>query len=336
MCASPPGGHDSAHPPGSGGLTPAGALRPAQGLKARASPLEAAGPGAVPARDAVPVLDPVPVQERADALPLTRLRLGATELTTSRLGLGTHGLHWLLSPRERQQLLALAFDLGIRYFDTAPSYGNGLAEAAVGRFAAPQRSQLILATKVGFPVSRLPSRVPGLLYAAKAAGAVGRKLIRAQPARDFSAAGTRRSVEQSLRALRTPYIDILYLHEPTAALLQDADALLATLEALQASGQVRHIGLSGAAAACAEVARLHPALAQALQIEVRPGEDGLPEGAQAGAAAVRFWEFPPARSPPPLARVMERLCHAAPEGVILLSTRSSAVLREAADLCRRL
>jgi aryl-alcohol dehydrogenase-like predicted oxidoreductase len=257
-------------------------------------------------------------------------------MSLPRLGLGTHGLHWLPT-RERQSLLALAFELGIRYLDTAPSYGEGLAEREIGRFAAKRREQLVIATKFGMPVNRTLSRVPGLLLAARAGGAIARKLgVASAPRRNYGAAAARASVEQSLRALRTTYLDVLYLHEPELSLLQDRDvaALVDTLETLRTLGIVRHFGLSGSLASCTAIAQAHPALAGLLQIEVPADAQGLPAAAAPfPAAAVRFWEFPKAGDhPADLSLVMHRLSQVAPHGTILLSTRDAAQLKEAARL----
>jgi hypothetical protein len=268
----------------------------------------------------------------AAALDACPLKPGAA----SRLGLGTHGLHRLLSSGARQALLHHAMDLGVRHFDTAPSYGDGLAEREIGRFAQGMRSELLITTKFGIPASRALSRMPGLLYAARAAGAITRRLrARRAPPRDYSAAHARTSLEQSLRALRTSYVDVLYLHEPDISQLPHMESLLAVLESLKAGGSVRHIGLSGSAAACARIALAHPALAQVLQIEVAADSAGLPRGdAAVPAAAVRFWEFPAARrSPrPELAAVMHGLTNLAPAGTILLSTHRIQLLRDCAGL----
>jgi aryl-alcohol dehydrogenase-like predicted oxidoreductase len=63
---------------------------------------------------------------------LPPVRLAKTEIVTSRLGFGTARLHYL-APRERQALLAAAAELGVVHFDTAPAYGDGIAETELGR-----------------------------------------------------------------------------------------------------------------------------------------------------------------------------------------------------------
>lgn len=176
----------------------------------------------------------------------------------SRLGLGTHSLHRLLSSAPRRQLLALAYDLRIRYFDTAPSYGTGLAQREIGRFAQGRRSSMILATKFGIPPGRLASRLPAAAYWAAAGGlalgALGARRGRPRPPhRDYRPECLRPSVESSLRELRTDHLDILYLHEPTADSIGDAGCLVEALQGLRQTGKVRRIGLSRAAKRIAQI-----------------------------------------------------------------------------------
>jgi len=221
-----------------------------------------------------------------------------TTLSASRIGLGTHSLHRLISSATRQRLLAQAHELGLSYFDTAPSYGAGIAEHELGRFVRNKRSSVVLTTKFGITTGRMGARIPGWNYAAMAGRLAKRMFSRPgvakSPPRDYTPAQARSSVEGSLQALRTDYIDVLYLHEPTLELLADEDPLARTLEELKACGKVRYVGLSGRASSCTGVARSHPRLAEVLQIEVAAGADGLPDKAGTGiAAAVRFWECAP-------------------------------------------
>src|SRR6185295_913371 len=59
----------------------------------------------------------------------------------------------------------------------------------------------------------------------------------------YSGTAVRRSLEGSLRRLRTDYVDLLQLHDPPLAVLRDGDAL-ATLERLRAEGKLRAVGVS--------------------------------------------------------------------------------------------
>jgi aryl-alcohol dehydrogenase-like predicted oxidoreductase len=249
--------------------------------------------------------------------------------------LGTHSLHRLTSTGARQRLLGLAHELGVSYFDTAPSYGAGIAELELGRLIRDKRSRLVLTTKFGITTGRLGATVPGWNYAAMAARLACRLISRPRaaklPPRDFSPGQARSSLESSLRVLKTDYVDILYLHEPALELLADADALAETLEGLRAAGKVRYVGLSGQAPSCASVARKHPHLAEVLQLEASPAADGLPDkvSSEGTAAAVTLCEFPsgPVQAER-LRTTMERLLAAAPRSVTLVSTNSEATLRE--------
>src|SRR5512133_999088 len=85
----------------------------------------------------------------------------AVDSQTSQLGLGLIGIgkpwgvvpHEIPSESEALSFLEFAFDLGIRYFDTAPSYGDGVSEQRLGRFlrglSPSDRSRVIVATKFG-------------------------------------------------------------------------------------------------------------------------------------------------------------------------------------------
>jgi len=118
-------------------------------------------------------------------------------------------------------MIARAADLGVRVFDTAPSYGAGEAERRLGealrRLGLPDA---IVSTKAGLLASGLTRR-----------------------RRDFTPTGVRRSVEASLRRLRRDSIDCLFLHGPSA--IELTDELLTTLADLIASGDIRAIGVCG-------------------------------------------------------------------------------------------
>ena len=127
------------------------------------------------------------------------------------LGLGLIGIGkpWGHTPApvpsepEAISLLELAFDLGIRYFDTAPSYGDGVSEERLGRFLkrmpAGRRSQVTVATKFGEHWDR-------------AAGA---------PYADHSFEALRRSLDESLARLGR--VEILQLHKTTPRALASAE-----------------------------------------------------------------------------------------------------------------
>jgi aryl-alcohol dehydrogenase-like predicted oxidoreductase len=164
-------------------------------------------------------------------------------------------------------LLARAADLGIRHFDAARSYGDGLAEATLGRFLSGRRSNFIVATKFGIAANRLIEAVP---LAAQPLRAF-RSIIRHARPRSatypmLTAAGLRASVERSLRALRIDFIDILFLHEPSLVRLAEAEKLLAEVDRQKSKGMIRFIGLAGAWMHAVEIVRSLPALVDVVQL----------------------------------------------------------------------
>ncbi len=122
--------------------------------------------------------------------------------------------------RETARLLNALLDLGINYIDTAPAYGA--SEERIGRHLAQRRSEFVLATKVG------ETFADGL------------------SAYDFSRDAVRRSIEESLRRLRTPFVDVLLLHSDGRDLwIQDETDAVVVLREFKERGLVRAIGLSG-------------------------------------------------------------------------------------------
>src|SRR5437773_1596207 len=92
---------------------------------------------------------------------IPEVRLDRSGLRTSRLAFGTSRLHHV-DYQKSQRLLALAAELGFVHFDTAPAYGDGLAERAVGRFIKRNRTSFVIATKYGIPPDPVLEAAPSL------------------------------------------------------------------------------------------------------------------------------------------------------------------------------
>ncbi|HEY0314718.1 MAG TPA: aldo/keto reductase [Sphingomonas sp.] len=124
-----------------------------------------------------------------------------------RLGMGTAALGNLYRPVSDEQAaetLSAAFDAGIRYFDTAPHYGFGLAEERLGR-ALAGRSDVIVSTKVGrllAPIANGEGERHGFVDARPF-----------EPVFDYSHDGVLRSLESSLGRLGRDRVDILFAHD---------------------------------------------------------------------------------------------------------------------------
>jgi D-threo-aldose 1-dehydrogenase len=136
-----------------------------------------------------------------------------TQLTLTEVGFGgasAGNLYRATSDAEAAAAVQAAWDGGIRYFDTAPHYGLGLSESRLGAaLRSRPRPDFVLSTKVG----RLLEDNPAPAGSDLAAGgfAVPDRLRRRY---DYSAAGVRRSLEDSLTRLGLDRVDIVYVHDP--------------------------------------------------------------------------------------------------------------------------
>lgn len=177
---------------------------------------------------------------------IPQITLERSGLRISQLSLGTAQLHNCASRKARVRLLKEAFDLGITHFDTAPLYGDGSAEEALGIAAKGNRCNITIATKFGLTASRWLGRLgaTGLpLYLARSV--LARRGLISWPKRDFAAPQMSKSLNESLTALQTDYLDIFFLHEPWLEDLESNEELLKRLSAEKTSGRIRHIGLAG-------------------------------------------------------------------------------------------
>jgi D-threo-aldose 1-dehydrogenase len=135
-----------------------------------------------------------------------------TPLLVTEVGFGgasAGNLYRETSDAEAAAAVQAAWAGGIRYFDTAPHYGLGLSEARLGEaLRSRPRSEFVLSTKVG----RLLEENPSPTGSDMAAGgfAVPDRLRRRL---DYSAAGVRRSLEDSLTRLGLDRVDIVYVHD---------------------------------------------------------------------------------------------------------------------------
>jgi D-threo-aldose 1-dehydrogenase len=124
----------------------------------------------------------------------------------ARMGLGTAplgGLFAEVSPQAATDTVDAAWGLGVRFFDTAPLYGSGLAEERLGQaLTCRPREEYTVSTKVGRVLQ------PG------AASPEFRGAPPFEAVFDFSVEGVRRSLAGSLRRLRLDAVDVLLLHDP--------------------------------------------------------------------------------------------------------------------------
>jgi aryl-alcohol dehydrogenase-like predicted oxidoreductase len=185
-----------------------------------------------------------------------RRLLGRTGLAVSAVGFGAWAIggnrfgnsYGPTDDAESQRAVRRAYELGCNFFDTADVYGHGHSEEVLGAALAGIRPEIILATKAGgnfYNRDVRPPRVPRI------AEALGRPLADLAPDvilpvthdANFSPAYLRFAVEQSLRRLRTDYIDLLQLHNPELGLIADPDTYQ-VLDDLKTAGKIRFYGVS--------------------------------------------------------------------------------------------
>src|SRR5712672_3183110 len=146
-------------------------------------------------------------------------------LEVSAIGLGCMGMSFSFPPfPERDEMIALiraAVERGVKFFDTAQVYGPFTNEELVGEALEPVRDQVVIATKFGFDLE-----------------GEGRGGVDSRPET------INRSVEGSLKRLRTETIDLLYQHrvDPDVPI----EEVAGTVKELIREGKVKHFGLSEA------------------------------------------------------------------------------------------
>ena len=170
-------------------------------------------------------------------------RMGTTDLLVPRIGLGTAALgnfQQAITDADAVAVVDRALALGVRYLDTAPLYGHGLAESRVGQAVAKvARDELIISTKVGRLLREDAPRDETQYHDGVP---FYRDVPAAGPVWDFSYDGVRRSVEESLERTGLDHFDVLLLHDPDQHLAAAASTGYAALRDLREAGLVRAIG----------------------------------------------------------------------------------------------
>jgi D-threo-aldose 1-dehydrogenase len=153
-----------------------------------------------------------------------------------RFGLGCAplgGLYESVSDEQAQATVDRAWELGVRYYDTAPLYGSGLSEQRVGAaLRGRPRDEFVLSTKVGRLLAEGGHADPIFEGAAAAA-----------PVFDFSYDGALRSLEASLERLGIDRVDIALIHDPDDHYGEAVDGAYRALVRMRDEGVVEAIGV---------------------------------------------------------------------------------------------
>jgi D-threo-aldose 1-dehydrogenase len=182
--------------------------------------------------------------------PLQRVPIGRTGLAPTRLGFGTAeigGLFRAVSDEAAAQVIDHAWQIGIRYFDSAPLYGYGNAERRLGAGLRERpRDDFVLSTKVGRVLVPIGEVEPGADIDRQARDGIDDASYKGTPpvrvVFDYSFDGVMRSVEDSLRRLGLDRVDILYIHDPDDHWEDAIKGAYPALDRLRREGVVRAIG----------------------------------------------------------------------------------------------
>ena len=168
--------------------------------------------------------------------PLELAQIGTTKLKVTRLGMGSAPLGGLppdTAKANSDAIVHKGYELGIRYFDTAPLYVSGRSERYFASgFTGVDRDSFILSTKVG----RILDPIAG------ETDEVFSDMPRLQPVFDFSRDGVLRSIEESLKRLEMDRIDIVLIHDPDDHHEQAINEAFPTLAELRSQGVIGAIG----------------------------------------------------------------------------------------------
>ncbi len=155
-------------------------------------------------------------------------RFGTSDLVVSEVGIGTWTLasDWWGVVAEPMTLLHAALECGINFIDTAPVYGDdAIGETMLAELIRGRRSEIVLTTKCGYDLD-LP-RIKG----------------QGERPQDFSPAGVRAQLDDSLRRMQTDYIDLYQLHNARIDPVR-SDDLWEALLTLRGEGKIRELGVA--------------------------------------------------------------------------------------------
>ena len=149
--------------------------------------------------------------------------VGHSGLKLSAIGLGCNNFGWQIDKETSRLVVDTALDMGVTHFDTADIYGDGSpqnnSETMLGELLGKRRKDVVIATKFGMKTMDISD---GLL------GASRQHIMRA--------------VEDSLKRLKTDWIDLYYLHQPDP--LTPMEETLRALDDLIDQGKIRYCACS--------------------------------------------------------------------------------------------
>ncbi|WP_138481442.1 aldo/keto reductase [Dyadobacter bucti] len=180
-------------------------------------------------------------------------------ITSSALGFGCAPILGAVDAKRARRIIDCALDCGITHFDLARSYGYGEAEEFVGNVIRDRRNELVIASKFGIKANwksqllkPLKPLVRYLRSGEKKVDLVPKKPAKTEPSKGadmfhdripFRGPDMRRSLEKSLRALGSDYLDYLFVHNPLEPIVH-VDELAETAQKLKEEGKIRAWGIA--------------------------------------------------------------------------------------------
>ena len=150
------------------------------------------------------------------------VRLGKAGVKVSRICLGCmsfgNEMGWMLETDKARPIIERALELGINFFDTANVYSSGRSEEITGELLKGYRNDIVLATKVYFPMGEKPNE------------------------RGLSRRHIMKQIENSLRRLQTDHVDLYQIHRWDYE--TPIEETLRTLDDLVRQGKVEYLGAS--------------------------------------------------------------------------------------------
>ena len=152
---------------------------------------------------------------------------GSSDIKVSEIGFGGWGIggnfgnsiaYGPTNDEESIDALNTSYERGINFFDTSPLYGFGHSEKLIGKVFKNKRKNLIYATKVGY--------------------------VNYNGEQDFSPEFIEQSLNDSLKRLKTDYVDLLQMHDVSLQHLDNSDDVIETLLLLKKKGKCRYFGFS--------------------------------------------------------------------------------------------
>lgn len=180
-------------------------------------------------------------------------------IKSSVLGFGCAPIMGSAGAGKSARTLAAAIDKGITHFDIARSYGYGEAECFVGKTLKPYRKDIVIASKFGikanFKAKLLSPLKPTIRFARELKSRSSNSPVvtenrtittiadRFHYRIELTPAEMKKSLEESLKALKTDYLDYFFIHEPDHS-IRDIDGLFRLADDLKKEGKIRAFGLA--------------------------------------------------------------------------------------------